>query len=102
MRKKIICVIPARYGSERLPGKVLYKIDGKTILQRVYERAKKVGIFSQIYIATEIVFYISFVILSILMINIYGIIGVTIGYAINYLIYLLLMLILFKNYLSYT
>jgi len=53
MRKKIICVIPARYGSERLPGKVLYKIDGKTILQRVYERAKKVGIFSQIYIATE-------------------------------------------------
>jgi len=57
---------------------------------------------TKIYIATEIVFYISFVILSILMINIYGIIGVTIGYAINYLIYLLLMLILFKNYLSYT
>ncbi|HOV22561.1 MAG TPA: 3-deoxy-manno-octulosonate cytidylyltransferase [bacterium] len=53
MRKRIICVIPARYGSERLPGKVLYKIGEKTMLQRVYERAKIVGIFDKIYIATE-------------------------------------------------
>jgi len=52
MNKKIICVIPARYGSERLPGKVLYKIDGKTILQRVYERAEAIG-FEKIYIATD-------------------------------------------------
>ncbi len=34
-----IC-IPARYGSERLPGKVLLKIHNKTILQRAYECAK--------------------------------------------------------------
>jgi len=52
MNEKIICVIPARYGSERLPGKVLYRIDGKTILQKVYERAKIVG-FKKIYIATD-------------------------------------------------
>lgn len=51
--KKIICVIPARYGSERLPGKVLYKLGGKTILQRVYERAKASDIFEDIYIATD-------------------------------------------------
>jgi len=53
MEKEIICVIPARYGSERFPGKVLYKIADKTILQRVYERAKRVGIFKRIYIATD-------------------------------------------------
>lgn len=32
-------VIPARYGSQRLPGKPLRKIDGKTLLQHVFERA---------------------------------------------------------------
>lgn len=52
MKESIICVIPARYGSERLPGKVLFKIGEKTVLQRVYERAKKIG-FKKIYIATD-------------------------------------------------
>lgn len=37
--KKLI-VIPARYGSTRLPGKPLVMIAGKTMLQRVYELAK--------------------------------------------------------------
>jgi 3-deoxy-manno-octulosonate cytidylyltransferase (CMP-KDO synthetase) len=32
-------VIPARYGSTRLPGKPLIDIDGKPLLQHVYERA---------------------------------------------------------------
>lgn len=54
MREKILCVIPARYGSERLPGKVLYEIDGKTIIQRVYERAKMCKkYFIDIIIATD-------------------------------------------------
>ena len=53
MKEKVVCIIPARYGSERLPGKVLYKIKGKTILQRVYERAKLIKEFSDIYIATD-------------------------------------------------
>ncbi|MGI6595406.1 MAG: 3-deoxy-manno-octulosonate cytidylyltransferase [Elusimicrobia bacterium] len=52
-KETIICIIPARYGSERLQGKVLYKINGKTILRRVYERAKKIKQFSAIYIATD-------------------------------------------------
>tara|TARA_Y100000590_G_scaffold80432_1_gene89309 strand:- start:3 stop:776 length:774 start_codon:yes stop_codon:yes gene_type:complete len=34
----IIC-IPARYQSSRLPGKPLLKINGKTIIQHVYEKA---------------------------------------------------------------
>ncbi|STX51938.1 3-deoxy-manno-octulosonate cytidylyltransferase [Legionella busanensis] len=32
-------VIPARYQSTRLPGKLMMEIDGKTVLQRVYEQA---------------------------------------------------------------
>ncbi|HDN97915.1 MAG TPA: 3-deoxy-manno-octulosonate cytidylyltransferase [bacterium] len=51
--ERIVCVIPARYGSERLPGKVLYEIKGKTVLQHVYERAKKIKYFSKIIIATD-------------------------------------------------
>lgn len=54
MKEKIICVIPARYGSERLPGKVLFEINGKTILQRVYERAKLCKkYFLDIIVATD-------------------------------------------------
>ena len=38
---EFIVVIPARYASERLPGKPLRKIAGKTMLQHVYERGKE-------------------------------------------------------------
>lgn len=41
--KKILIAIPARYGSERLPGKPLLKLNGKEMLLRVYENAKKVA-----------------------------------------------------------
>lgn len=34
-------IIPARYASSRLPGKPLVDIDGKTMIQRVYEQASK-------------------------------------------------------------
>ena len=45
---KIGCVIPARFGSTRLPGKPLADIAGKPMIQRVYERvtnAKKPEVF---------------------------------------------------------
>ena len=32
---KVLCVIPARYGSTRLPGKPLALIQGKPVIQRV-------------------------------------------------------------------
>lgn len=38
---KYIGIIPARYASTRFPGKPLIEIDGKTMIQRVYEQAKK-------------------------------------------------------------
>lgn len=36
---KTAIIIPARYGSTRIPGKVLSDINGKTMTQHVYERA---------------------------------------------------------------
>ena len=43
MNKKILIAIPARYGSSRLPGKPLIKLNGKEMLLRVYENAKTVA-----------------------------------------------------------
>ena len=36
---KVLGVIPARYGSSRLPGKPLKDICGKPMIQHVYENA---------------------------------------------------------------
>jgi len=49
----IICVIPARYGSTRLPGKPLCLIDGLPLVMWVYRNAKAVGVFDEIYVATD-------------------------------------------------
>ncbi len=37
---KVVVVIPARYGSTRLPGKPLVSLNGQPMIQRVYARAK--------------------------------------------------------------
>ena len=46
-------VIPARYHSTRLAGKVLLEVGGKPLLQHVYERAKKAKRLDELWIATE-------------------------------------------------
>ena len=38
---KILCVIPARYASTRLPGKPLKDVAGKPMICRVYDRASQ-------------------------------------------------------------
>jgi 3-deoxy-manno-octulosonate cytidylyltransferase (CMP-KDO synthetase) len=50
---KAICCIPARYNSTRLPGKPLLKINGKTIIQRVYERAKNLNVSNIVVITND-------------------------------------------------
>ncbi|MEM4396784.1 MAG: 3-deoxy-manno-octulosonate cytidylyltransferase [Candidatus Woesearchaeota archaeon] len=50
---KQIIVIPARMKGTRLPGKPLIEINGKKILQYVYERCCKVMDKEHIFIATE-------------------------------------------------
>lgn len=49
----ILGIIPARYGSTRLPGKPLIKIHGKTIIERVYERVHKSNRLAEIVVATD-------------------------------------------------
>lgn len=49
----IIGIIPARYSSTRLPGKVLVDINGKPMLQRVWEAACHSKHLSRIIIATD-------------------------------------------------
>ena len=48
-----IVVIPARYGSTRLPGKALAEIEGKPLVQHVYERARLSRLASDCLIATD-------------------------------------------------
>lgn len=45
-------IIPARYGSSRLPGKPLRDIAGKPMIQRVYEQARASGA-ARVLIATD-------------------------------------------------
>ena len=49
---KIIGIIPARLESTRLPDKPLLKIAGKTMIQRVYESAKKCKELDELIVAT--------------------------------------------------
>jgi 3-deoxy-manno-octulosonate cytidylyltransferase (CMP-KDO synthetase) len=50
---KVVVVIPARYGSTRLPGKPLVQLAGKPMIQRVYERAKLAKQANQVIVATD-------------------------------------------------
>lgn len=47
------CVIPARYGSKRLPGKPLRLIDEKPMIQWVYEQAAKAKYMDMVIVATD-------------------------------------------------
>ena len=50
---KIIGIIPARYASSRFPGKPLADINGKSMLQRVWEQVKKSKTLNEVVIATD-------------------------------------------------
>lgn len=49
---KSICIIPARMGSSRFPGKPLHKILGKELVQHVFDNCRKTNSFSKVVIAT--------------------------------------------------
>ncbi|WP_439698426.1 3-deoxy-manno-octulosonate cytidylyltransferase [Mucilaginibacter sp. AW1-7] len=50
---KILGIIPARYASSRFPGKPLVDIAGKSMIQRVYEQAKKCVNVAEVIVATD-------------------------------------------------
>jgi 3-deoxy-manno-octulosonate cytidylyltransferase (CMP-KDO synthetase) len=49
----IVAIIPARFASTRLPGKPLSDIHGKTMIQRVYERAREARRPERVLVATD-------------------------------------------------
>ena len=50
---KVAVVIPARYGSTRFPGKPLFRIAGKPLIQHVWERCGKARGITAIIVATD-------------------------------------------------
>src|ERR1700675_2367565 len=50
---QVVVVIPARYGSTRLPGKPLLSLGGKPMIQHVYERARLASKADRVIVATD-------------------------------------------------
>jgi 3-deoxy-manno-octulosonate cytidylyltransferase (CMP-KDO synthetase) len=50
---KVICVIPARFGAKRFPGKPLASETGKPLIQHVYEAAARARRVDQVLVATD-------------------------------------------------
>ena len=53
MSGKIAIIIPARYGSTRLPAKALIEVEGKPIIQYVWEKAMASKLADEVIIATD-------------------------------------------------
>lgn len=50
---KYYAIIPARYASQRFPGKALAILRGKPVIQHVYERVADTGLFDKVIVATD-------------------------------------------------
>jgi len=50
---KTLCVIPARFGSQRFPGKPLHYMLGRTMIEWVYKAAFESKAFDELVIATD-------------------------------------------------
>lgn len=49
----VLCVVPARLGSTRFPGKMLVPLCGRPLVLHAYERARKARLVSTVLIATD-------------------------------------------------
>ncbi len=52
-QKKALGIIPARFSSTRFPGKPLIDIEGKTMIQRVYEQALGATLLDHVVVASD-------------------------------------------------
>ncbi len=50
---KTLCVIPARFGSQRFPGKPLFPLAGHPMIEWVHRAASESGAFAEVVIATD-------------------------------------------------
>ena len=53
MAERLLCAIPARAGSKRLPGKNLRPLHGKPMIAYSIEAARASGLFEDVYVCTE-------------------------------------------------
>ena len=53
MRQKVIGIIPARFASTRFPGKLLFNICGKPLIEHTFESAKRCKAIDELYVATD-------------------------------------------------
>src|ERR1700744_5097351 len=53
VRTRILGVIPARFASSRFPGKALASLDGRPMIEHVWERASKSQYLSGLVVATD-------------------------------------------------
>lgn len=53
MGSQVVAIVPARYESTRLPGKPLALIDGKPMIQHVFERTRNVALVDRVLVATD-------------------------------------------------
>ena len=50
---KVVALIPARYDSQRFPGKLLKDLAGQTVILRTYRAAINSGLFDAVYVVTD-------------------------------------------------
>ena len=50
---KVIAMIPARFDSERLPGKLMMDLGGEPVILRTYKNALKSKLFNEVYVITD-------------------------------------------------
>jgi len=50
---KIIALIPARYSATRFPGKLMQKLDNKTIIRHTYENTVSTLLFDEVIVVTD-------------------------------------------------
>ncbi len=51
--KSVVAILPARWGSTRFPGKPLFPIAGKPLIQHVWERTSSARSISRVIVATD-------------------------------------------------
>ena len=51
--QNVIAIVPARYASTRLPGKMLLEIAGKPLVVHTADRAREAGYVSRVIVATD-------------------------------------------------
>tara|TARA_B100000780_G_scaffold97258_1_gene67813 strand:- start:7943 stop:8668 length:726 start_codon:yes stop_codon:yes gene_type:complete len=50
---KVVAMIPARFNSERLPGKLMMDLGGEPVILRTYKNALKSKLFNEVYVITD-------------------------------------------------